>query len=72
MIFEDEYFKNWSKVYIKYCDGTTYVGHKAESFDANGTPLWFRGTVKVLSKFKDLEAKYQLKSAKFGKYFNTC
>lgn len=39
----NKYFYHYSKIYVKYCDGTGHQGFNTEPFTYKGHDLWFRG-----------------------------
>lgn len=40
---ENPYFFNWTRVYVRYCDGSSYVGDREEPFIESNTTVYFRG-----------------------------
>ncbi|KAK1372437.1 Pectin acetylesterase [Heracleum sosnowskyi] len=40
---ENPYFYNWTRVYVRYCDGSSYVGDREKPFVGNNTSVYFRG-----------------------------
>jgi len=47
-------FYDWSRIKIKYCDGTSFSGKLSSSVNANGTSIWFQGKIILENVFKDL------------------
>lgn len=40
---KDNYFKSWTKVFLKYCDGSGHQGSRALPILYKGAELFFRG-----------------------------
>ena len=57
-------FYNWNKVYLKYCDGTIYMGNLQNPIIYNDTKLYIRGEENVKSVFDFLIKNYNFKNSK--------
>jgi hypothetical protein len=56
-------FKEWTRVYVPYCDGSIHQGSKQEPIEYNGKKLYFRGSDNTLALFKVLGEKFNFFSA---------
>eukprot|EP00123_Amoebidium_parasiticum_P011153 comp20540_c0_seq1/m.26340 comp20540_c0_seq1/g.26340 ORF comp20540_c0_seq1/g.26340 comp20540_c0_seq1/m.26340 type:complete len:397 (-) comp20540_c0_seq1:379-1569(-) len=54
---------DWNSVYLNYCDGGSFSGHRVEPLDVDGTPLYFRGGVILQNVIKDLLTNHGLNAA---------
>ena len=59
-------FHNWTKVFVNYCDGISYVGDRTEPVvdKASGTPVYFRGKRILDAVIAGLAASHGLTAAK--------
>lgn len=48
------YFKDFVKVYLKYCDGSGHQGTKTNPIQYKETSLYFRGSNLTISKLNHL------------------
>ena len=48
-------FKNWTKVFLKYCDGSGHQGSRNEPISYKGKKLYFRGSNITLAQFDSIE-----------------
>lgn len=55
-------FKNMTRVYLKYCDGSGHQGTRKEPLSYKDAKLYFRGSNVTLAQFASLEQKYGLYS----------
>lgn len=47
-------FSEYTKIFIKYCDGSGHQGTKSNPIEYKDTKLYFRGNNLTISKFNDL------------------
>ncbi len=45
------YYHNWSRVILRYCDGTYHQGSRKNPIVVNGKKLYFRGYDNVVGAF---------------------
>ena len=57
-------FYNWNKVYIKYCDGTLYMGNEEKPIQYKNLLFYIRGEENVKSVFNYLTKNKNLNNAK--------
>ena len=57
------YYKDWVKVYLKYCTGTGHQGYKKDSISYKGTNLYFRGHNVTIGQLESLDKSHGLFSA---------
>ena len=57
---EENYFKDWTIVYLKYCDGTGHQGYKKDPLVYKGQNLYFRGQNITIAQLNSLQQRYQL------------
>ena len=60
----DNYFKTWSKVYLKYCDGSGHQGTRSEPVAYKERKLYFRGNNITIAQFKAIDEALGLFSGK--------
>ena len=53
-------FKSWTRVFLKYCDGTVHQGTKSTPVSYKGSKLYFRGNNITRAQFQSLEDKFGL------------
>lgn len=53
-------FKNWTKVALKYCDGSGHQGTRANPISYKGTKLYFRGHNITVAQLDDVERTHKL------------
>ncbi len=58
----DNYFKDWTFVYFKYCTGTGHQGYRKEPVSYKDTNLYFRGHNATMGMLKSLVAKNNFNS----------
>ena len=51
-------FIDFTKIFIKYCDGSGHQGTRSAPLNYKEKDLYFRGSNLTISKFNDLEKKY--------------
>lgn len=56
-------FCKYNKVYVKYCDGTSFTGTHLNPITVQGTPIYFRGKSILRGVLKTLSAKFNLSNA---------
>jgi hypothetical protein len=39
----DNYFRNWKKIYLNYCDGSGHQGTRKDPVEVDGQKIYFRG-----------------------------
>lgn len=61
---EDNYFKNWTKVYMKYCDGSGHQGTRSDPIAYKDTKLFFRGQNVTMANFNAIDKLYGMFSGK--------
>ncbi|KAL1830557.1 hypothetical protein ACET3Z_000208 [Daucus carota] len=54
---ENPYFYNWTRVYVRYCDGSSYVGDREKPYVGNNTTVYFRGARVFKAVMEDLLEK---------------
>ena len=47
----DNYFKGWTRVFLKYCDGSGHQGTRSDALLYKGAQLFFRGQNITLAQF---------------------
>jgi hypothetical protein len=58
-------FYNWNAVYVKYCDGASFTGNKAEPVPtSDGTSIYFRGALIFEAVLQSLVNNQRLHQAK--------
>lgn len=53
-------FKDFTKVYFKYCDGSGHQGTRSKPVPYKGTNIYFRGSNLTISKLNHLEQTHGL------------
>jgi hypothetical protein len=48
---EDNYFRTWTKVFLKYCDGSGHQGTRSKPILYKGADLYFRGQNITVAQF---------------------
>jgi hypothetical protein len=59
----DNYFRNWTIVYLKYCTGTGHQGYRSDPIEYKNTKLYFRGHNVTISMLDHLNNKFGLFNA---------
>ena len=59
----DNYFKDWTLVFIKYCTGTGHQGYRKEPIQYKDSRLFFRGHNVTLGVLNNLVQKHNFKNA---------
>ena len=54
-ILSQRSFKDFTKIYFKYCDGSGHQGTRSQPVPYKGTNLYFRGSNLTISKLNHLE-----------------
>ena len=57
---QENSFRNWTKVFIKYCTGAGHQGSRASPLSYKGTNLFFRGNNVTYAQLNSLESKIGL------------
>lgn len=57
---EGNYFKDWTKAYLKYCDGTGHQGTRSNPLSYKGASLYFRGQNVTKGQLDSLESQINL------------
>lgn len=60
---ENPLMHNWNKVYIRYCDGFSFLGGASDSVIKDGQLMYFRGSTILQSSISDLLQNENLDSA---------
>ena len=53
-------FKDWKRVFLKYCDGTGHQGTRTNPIEYKGTKLYFRGHNITVAQLDSLEKHHKL------------
>lgn len=59
-IFSDDrenYFVNWTKIHLRYCDGAGHQGSRSEAILYKGAQLFFRGQDITLAQFESINKR---------------
>ena len=56
-------FANWTKIVIRYCDGSQHQGHVDEPVSYKDAKLYFRGAANTRSHFQWLINRYKINKA---------
>lgn len=56
----DNYFKDWTMVHLKYCDGTGHQGYKKDPVTYKGSTLHFRGHNVTIAQLNSIDQSHQL------------
>lgn len=59
-IFSDDaenYFSDWTRIYLKYCDGSGHQGTKSSPILYKGAELYFRGQNITIAQFESINKK---------------
>lgn len=56
-------YRDWTIVYMKYCDGTGHQGYKKDPIQYKGRSLYFRGHNVTIAQLNSLDSLYRLFSA---------
>lgn len=59
---QPNYFSNWTKVFLGYCDGAGHQGSRLQPVKYKNTSLYFRGSNTTIERFEYLQKKYGLYS----------
>lgn len=51
---DKNFFKDWTKVFLTYCDGSGHQGYKKDPIEYKGAKLYFRGEKVVKGHFNSL------------------
>ena len=57
---DDSFFKDWTKVYLKYCDGTGHQGTRSNPLSYKGATLYFRGHNVTIGQLNSLDDEINL------------
>jgi outer membrane scaffolding protein for murein synthesis (MipA/OmpV family) len=57
---ENQYYYNWTKIYIPYLDGTLFQGYRANPINYKGRNLYFRGSKIIKGIFNMLNDKLNI------------
>lgn len=50
----DNYFNGWTRVFLKYCDGSGHQGYKKDAINYKGAMLYFRGHNITTAQFNSI------------------
>jgi O-palmitoleoyl-L-serine hydrolase len=50
----DNYFNGWTRVFLKYCDGSGHQGSKKDAINYKGATLYFRGQDIKIAQFNSI------------------
>lgn len=53
-------FRNWTIIHLKYCDGTGHQGYKKDPIDYKATKLYFRGHNATMGQLNSIDKNYKL------------
>ena len=53
-VTENPLFANWTKVFVKYCDGSSFSGARIGASNASGVPLHYRGRANLAATLDTL------------------
>ena len=51
---QDNYFNGWTRVFLKYCDGSGHQGYNPKSVLYKGADLYFRGQNIKIAQFNSI------------------
>ena len=56
-------FSQFTRVYVPYCDGFSFMGHRASPVTVGSQTLYFRGHANLQRTLNELDRQFQLKAA---------
>ncbi len=56
-------FASFTRVYVPYCDGFSFMGHRASPVTVGSQTLYFRGHANLQRTLDELDRQFQLKAA---------
>ena len=57
------YFKNWTRAFLKYCTGSGHQGTRTNPVEYKGSKLYFRGRNVTISQFDALDKMVKIFSS---------
>lgn len=60
---EENYFKEWTKIFFKYCDGSGHQGSRAKPILYKGSNLYFRGQDITIAQFNSVNKIHKIFSS---------
>lgn len=60
---ENPYFANFTKVFVKYCDGSSFTGNRVSTSNVNGEEIWYRGRPNLDAVLEQLSSDHNVNEA---------